>query len=180
MAVVGAAPCQCFSPGANHTTSPGRMSSMGPPQRCARPTPDVTIRVCPSGWVCHAVRAPGSNVTLAPAARAGCDVSNRGSMRTVPVNHSAGPFVDGCEPLLLISMSPLGVVVQARPNGSVTAATAHPQNVPSRAFSFPAGLPASHRSYLCRRPGRCVRGRSLLGPLNRHSQRARPTEYVRA
>src|SRR5438067_1803703 len=25
MAVVGAAPCQCFSPGANHTTSPGRI-----------------------------------------------------------------------------------------------------------------------------------------------------------
>ena len=37
MAVVGAAPCQCFSPGSNHTTSPGRISSTGPPQRCARP-----------------------------------------------------------------------------------------------------------------------------------------------
>ncbi len=29
MAVVGAAPCQCFSPGANQTTSPGRISSIG-------------------------------------------------------------------------------------------------------------------------------------------------------
>ena len=34
MAVVGAAPCQCFSPGANETTSPGRISSIGPPSRC--------------------------------------------------------------------------------------------------------------------------------------------------
>ncbi len=33
MAVVGAAPCQCFSPGGNQTTSPGRISSIGPPQR---------------------------------------------------------------------------------------------------------------------------------------------------
>src|SRR5436853_630240 len=69
-AVVGEAPCQCFSPGENEITSPGRISSIGPPHRCARPVPNTTIRVCPRGCVCHAVRAPGSNVTLAPAARA--------------------------------------------------------------------------------------------------------------
>ena len=50
MAVVGAAPCQCFSPGAKTTTSPGRISSIGPPSRCARPQPgsddeDLTKRV---------------------------------------------------------------------------------------------------------------------------------------
>lgn len=45
MAVVGAAPCQCFSPGAIQTTSPGRISSIGPPQRCTRPQPAVTIKV---------------------------------------------------------------------------------------------------------------------------------------
>src|SRR5208283_638116 len=66
MAVVAVAPCQCFSPGAIQTTSPGRISSIGPPQRCTRPHPAVTIRVWPSGCVCHAVRAPGSKVTLAP------------------------------------------------------------------------------------------------------------------
>src|SRR5438270_594491 len=66
MAVVGAAPCQCFSPGENQTTSPGRISSIGPPHRCARPQPAVTTRVCPSGCACHAVLAPGSKVTLAP------------------------------------------------------------------------------------------------------------------
>src|ERR1700687_6074090 len=30
-AVVGVAPCQCFSPGEDQTTSPGRISSTGPP-----------------------------------------------------------------------------------------------------------------------------------------------------
>src|SRR6185295_13618077 len=63
MAVIGAAPCQCFSPGGNQTTSPGWMSSSEPPQRCTRPQPAVTMSVCPNGCVCHAVRAPGSNVT---------------------------------------------------------------------------------------------------------------------
>ena len=90
MAVVGAAPCQCFSPGGNQTTSPGWISSMGPPWRCARPQPAVTISVRPSGWVCHAVRAPGSNVTVAPLTRAGSLPLNGESMRTLPVNQSAG------------------------------------------------------------------------------------------
>jgi hypothetical protein len=54
--------------------------------------------------MCHAVRAPGSNVTLAPAARAGAFTWNKGSMRTVPVNQSAGPLLDGCEPTLFISI----------------------------------------------------------------------------
>src|ERR1700732_4666975 len=104
MAVVGVAPCQCFSLGANQTTSPGRISSTGPPQHCARPQPGVTINVCPSGCVCQAVRAPGSNVTLAPRTRAGSGASNSGSMRTVPVKYSAGPLADGCEPDLFISI----------------------------------------------------------------------------
>src|SRR5579885_3682342 len=104
MAVVAVAPCQCFSPGENQITSPGRISSIGPPQRCARPQPAVTINVWPSGWLCQAVRAPGSNVTLAPRTRAGSGASNRGSMRTAPVKYSAGPFPEGCEPLLLMSI----------------------------------------------------------------------------
>src|SRR6267378_2924838 len=103
-AVVGTAPCQCFSPGGIQITSPGRISSIGPPKRCARPQPAVTIRVWPSGWVCHAVRAPGSKVTLAPDVRAGAFGWNKGSMRTVPVNQSSGPLTDGCEPILLISI----------------------------------------------------------------------------
>src|SRR5581483_11363185 len=57
------------------------------------------------GWVCHTVRAPGSNVTLATRTRAGSGASKRGSMRTVPVKYSAGPLPEGCEPILLISIS---------------------------------------------------------------------------
>src|SRR5215218_4018452 len=124
IAVVGDAPCQCFSPGGNQTTSPGRISSTGPPHRCARPTPEVTISVWPRGCVCQAVRAPGSNVTLAPAARAGTGASKSGSIRTVPVNHSAGPLADGCKPLRLISISPPGVAAEARTNENVRVASA--------------------------------------------------------
>src|SRR5271169_6667768 len=102
IAVVGLAPCQCFSPGGNQTTSPGRISSMGPPQRCAQPQPAVTIKVWPSGCVCQAVRAPGSNVTLTVRARAGSGASNNGSIRAAPVNSFFGPLPDGCEPHRLI------------------------------------------------------------------------------
>src|SRR6266446_2080528 len=83
IAVVGVAPCQCFSLGANQTTSPGRISSIGPPQRCAHPSSDVT---------------------LAAATRAGSGAWNSGSMRTVPVNQSAGPLFEGCDPHFLISI----------------------------------------------------------------------------
>ena len=85
------------------TTSPGQILSIRLPQPCTRPQPAVTIRVCPSGWLCHAVWALGSNVTVAPATLAGSFAWNRGSMRTVPVNHSSGPLVEGCEPLRFIS-----------------------------------------------------------------------------
>src|SRR5271166_5699946 len=113
MAMVGIAPCQCFSPGENQITSPGRISSTGSPQRCAQPQPAVTIRVCPSGWVCQAVRAPGSNVTLAPRTRAGEGALKSGSTRTEPVKYSSGPLPEGCVPLRLISIvfEPLRLVV---------------------------------------------------------------------
>src|SRR5262249_13741783 len=52
MPVAAVAPCQCFSPGGNQTTSPGRASSTGPPARCTQPQPAVMIRVWPSGCVC--------------------------------------------------------------------------------------------------------------------------------
>src|SRR2546423_6725962 len=104
IAVVAVAPCQCFSPGENQTTSPGRISSLGPPSRCAHPQPTVTIKCWPSGCVCHAVRAPGSKVTLAPATRAGSGASISGSIRTAPVNQSAGPLPEGRDPFRLISI----------------------------------------------------------------------------
>src|SRR6266550_1295477 len=71
-----------------------------------------------SGWVCHAVRAHGSNVTLAPRVRAGSGASNSGSMRTLPVKYSPGPFPDGWEPLCLMSivfLSPTSLDVPSAP-----------------------------------------------------------------
>ncbi|VVQ04204.1 hypothetical protein PS906_05304 [Pseudomonas fluorescens] len=99
IAVVGAAPCQCLAPGAIHTVSPGRISRTGCPHSCTNPEPAVTINVCPNGWVCHAVRAPGSNVTVAPLTRASSVPWNCPSTRKVPTNHSAGPLAEGYEPL---------------------------------------------------------------------------------
>src|SRR6266566_4973316 len=49
-------------------------------------------------------RSSGSSVILTPTARAGAGASNRGSRRIVPVKYSDGPFPEGCEPLLLMSM----------------------------------------------------------------------------
>src|SRR4051794_27045772 len=104
MAVVAVAPFQCFSPGGNQTTSPGRISSMPPPSHCTQPTPAVTIKVWPRGCVCQAVLAPGSKVTAAPPTRAGAGAVKSGSMRTVPVNQSAGPLPDGFDPACVISI----------------------------------------------------------------------------
>src|SRR5438477_12956069 len=104
IAVAGLAPCQCFSLGANQITSPGRISPTSPPQLCAHPSPNVTINVWPNGCICQAVRAPGSNVTLAPRTRAGSGASNIGSIRTFPVNQSVGPSPDFRASALFISM----------------------------------------------------------------------------
>src|SRR5947207_7808082 len=104
IAVVGVAPCQCRSFGGHQITSPGRTSTFCWPSLCTQPQPAVTMSVCPSGCQCHAVCAPGSNVTLAPRTRAGSGASNNGSMRTVPVNQSVAPFVDDCDSLLFISI----------------------------------------------------------------------------
>src|SRR6185312_3764594 len=111
IAVVAVAPCQCFSPGGNQTTSPGRISSTGPPQRCAQPQPSATINVWPNGCVCHAVRAPGSKLTQAPTTRAGAGASISRSIRAAPVNQSADPCSGGREPLRLISIRFLLAVV---------------------------------------------------------------------
>src|SRR2546428_9213410 len=105
IALSGVAPCQCFSPGGHETTSPGWISSAGPPELCTKPRPAVTMSVWPSGWVCQAARAPGSKVTLAPCTRPGALAWNSGSTRTFPVNDSFDPSLDDREPPLLISIS---------------------------------------------------------------------------
>src|SRR4051812_40593824 len=104
IAVLSVAPCQCFLSGGQLTTSPGRSSTLASPQHWVQPRPEVTIRVWPQGCVCQALRAPGSKVTLAPPKVAGPGDWNSGSTRTMPVKYSAGPFIDGCEPLRFNSM----------------------------------------------------------------------------
>src|SRR6266404_6273911 len=157
MAVVGVAPCQCFSPGANQITSPGRISSTGPPHRRARPQPEVTIRVWPSGCVCHAVRAPGSKVTLAPCTSAGSGAWNSGSIRTVPVNHSDGPFAEGCDPALLISIDALPLLLNRLATVDDYRASDHeasrirtqPENGVGSLFGPPHSSDWLLRDYLC-------------------------------
>src|SRR5439155_26581718 len=104
IAVVGEAPCQCLWPGGHQITSPARISTIASPSHWVQPQPKVTIKVWPSGCVCQFERAPGSNVTLAHGWRAGAGGELSGSMRTVPVNQSAGPFKDACDPARFSSM----------------------------------------------------------------------------
>ena len=54
---VGAAPCQCHSPGGVWTVSPARISRTSPPRAWIRPTPSVTWTICPTAWACQALRA---------------------------------------------------------------------------------------------------------------------------
>src|SRR5256714_181008 len=110
IAVVGVAPCQCRSLGGHQITSPGPPSTFSWPSLRNQPQPAVTMSVCPSGCQCHAVCAPGSNVTLAPRTRAGSGASNNGSIRTVPVKYSSGPLAEGCVPFLLNSMMNLQAI----------------------------------------------------------------------
>src|SRR5215212_1079385 len=86
-----AAPYSSSVSGSKKTLSPGRMTSISPPRRWQRPTPSVTWMVCPRGWVCHAVRAPGVKWTLAAPRRDGSAGVATVSMYTAPVNHSLGP-----------------------------------------------------------------------------------------
>ena len=103
IAVVGAAPCQCFSLGANETTSPGRISSIGPP---------FALRPAATGGhdqrLTERMGVPrGASAGLERDARAANTrrwASNRESIRTLPVKYSSCPWRDGCEPLLLISI----------------------------------------------------------------------------
>src|SRR3954471_24409143 len=72
--------------------------------------PSVTYSVCPRGWVCQAVLAPGVKRTWAQPT-ADCSSGLRmPSMWTVPVNQSAGP-VAVWPPLRVYSMGCLSLWV---------------------------------------------------------------------
>src|SRR5713226_1493558 len=119
MPVVGEAPCQCTSPGAIHTVSPGRISRSAPPFACTRPKPETTCSIWPKGCVCQAVRAPGSKETRLETARAGAGDCTIGSCHTVPVKYSFGARRVGREPAGWISMGCLrGLVCQGECSGN--------------------------------------------------------------
>src|SRR6266496_1651907 len=120
--VAGEAPCQCFTPGGMRTTSPGWISSTGPPQRCTSPLPAVTIRIWPTGCVCQAERAPGSNVTRPPDVLDGAFAANSGSTRTEPVKNCASPLLDGWEParvMVIVSSARTGAEARAKSDAAV-------------------------------------------------------------
>src|ERR1700704_1076324 len=104
-AVAGVAPCQCFSPGENQTTSPGpnllnAAAFALSPATASRDDESLTERM----------RVPCSpRVRLESYAgtlnKRGIPVPEKsGSIRTVPVNQSDGLFADGCVPTRLISI----------------------------------------------------------------------------
>src|SRR4051794_19890572 len=100
----GVAPCQCRRSRGHKRMSPAANSWTGPSWTCVQPTPSVTTRVCPSGWECHAVRAPGSNVTTAPVTRDGSSRANWPRIVTRPVKNCAGPSTSFCLSLAMISV----------------------------------------------------------------------------
>jgi hypothetical protein len=64
--------------------------------------------------VCQAVRAPGSNVTIAARSRAGTGASTIGSRHAVPVTKSEDIRRDGADPIGRASMARL--LQEFRPN----------------------------------------------------------------
>src|SRR5438477_2461929 len=99
----GAAPCQCHSPGGVWTVSPARTSRTSPPRACVRPTPSVTWNVWPTGWACHALRAPGAKCTTLARTRDGSSPRTSRSNHASPMNRSSGPLLVGCFGWICIS-----------------------------------------------------------------------------
>ena len=92
--------------GRNQITSPGLISSTGPPSRCTQPKPGGDDQRLPERMgVPGGARARLESDAGRPATRAGSGASNSGSTRTAPVKYSAGPLPDGREPFRLISIA---------------------------------------------------------------------------
>src|SRR4051794_32163434 len=64
----------------------------------------MTMSVCPSGCECQAVRAPGSNVTIAPVTRDGSSRANCPRIVARPVKNCSGPSTSSCMFLDMISV----------------------------------------------------------------------------
>src|ERR1700739_1028674 len=73
------------------TVSPAVRTAGSSPLKQMRPTRDKQKSVWPTGWECHAVRAPGVKVTTEPPRRDGDSAVITGSWNTTPVKVSAAP-----------------------------------------------------------------------------------------
>src|ERR1700744_2951317 len=98
MALVFVAPCQCFTPGGVHTTSPVLMVCLALPASCTHPIPLVTMSSWPAGCVCHTECVPGSKVTDAAVVLVDGAPGNSGSTRPKPEKSCARTLPDGCVP----------------------------------------------------------------------------------
>src|SRR5271169_3652729 len=56
-----------------------------------RPTPERQYNVCPTGWACQPVRAPGVNETTVARMRDGSCPTSTSSWNTSPVKLAAAP-----------------------------------------------------------------------------------------
>ncbi|AAF84576.1 hypothetical protein XF_1767 [Xylella fastidiosa 9a5c] len=167
IAVPDAAPCQCLTPGGHQTTSPGRMTCTGLPHSCTSPTPEVTTRRCPAGWVCQAERAPGSKLTRPPEALMFLSAGQTGSTRTRPVKNSAGPVAEACSPARVIccalSAAPAwGSAARAKP---LFKKAAHKATLRRERMGCPFLVVGGVRS-AARRPGEVLLVGDVLQPLD--------------
>ena len=84
-------PCQCCSLGANQTTPPSRISSMGPPSRCAQPKPR-----CNNQRLTEWMRMPGRAGTRLEANACATDTRRltryAGALRRQTAYHSILPM----------------------------------------------------------------------------------------
>src|SRR5690348_5238636 len=75
--------------------SPARVSAISPSRAWTRPRSSVTYRVCLTACECQALRADGVNLTALTRPREGSSPRAMTSMKTSPVNISAGPLAVG-------------------------------------------------------------------------------------
>ena len=157
MAVVGEAPCQCFSPGGHQTTSPGRIVRALPALALHQAAASGHDQVLPEGMRVPRRARAGLERDAVDERPRRLDGRNRGSRRTAPLNVSAGPFAEGREPLRWISMC------------------GHPYSAPNRSNRYASsGPPFSLVRELARRAARTARcsGRSGKGPASTGSKPA--------
>ena len=98
---------------------------------------------------------PGLERDAGTGRTAGACAWNSGSMRTVPVNQSAGPLRDGCDPILLISIFPPVSCSRVRRRGQCRGRTPSARRTPTGGVQ--SAVPPARRSPLVgKEPGDLV------------------------